>query len=179
MPGLVTPLTLLAHQDLPENPSKTGEFNLSGPLDVERHAPLSKLLLRWVHQRSELPLWDLDYHQLRLALNSAMVALDAKHMGITLQSLRHGGPSHDRFIRARSLLDIQARGSWRSFSSVLRYEKAALIRRQMQRLKPRSRMQVLKLAEQFQKDSTLLFEPLFVEPAHKKAFSTCLVGLAV
>ena len=39
--------------------------------------------------------------------------------------LRHGGASHDRATDERTLLEVQARGNWRCFESVRRYDKHA------------------------------------------------------
>ena len=43
---------------------------------------------------------------------------------VTAHLPRHGGPSEDFLRRARTLLDIQARGRWASFRGVQRCEKA-------------------------------------------------------
>ena len=36
---------------------------------------------------------------------------------------RHGGPSHDFFLKVRESVDVQARGRWASISSVARCKK--------------------------------------------------------
>ena len=53
----------------------------------------------------------------------------------TPHMLRHGGPSADVFLGARTLLQVQKRGRWNSMQSVKRYEKSAKLLR-MVRLLP-------------------------------------------
>ena len=55
----------------------------------------------------------------------------ARELGIpfkvTAHLARHGGPSEDYLRRARGLDDIQARGRWKSFKSVQRYQKSGRV----------------------------------------------------
>ena len=64
----------------------------------------------------------------------------AKAVGIpfkvTPHLARHGGPSEDFLRRARTLLEIQARGRWASFRSVQRYEKAGRLLAALRKLPP-------------------------------------------
>ena len=57
------------------------------------------------------------------------MAETANDLGVSfvLYQLRHSGPSSDRLQRKRDLLEIQKRGNWRIFASVVRYEKSAAI----------------------------------------------------
>ena len=52
-----------------------------------------------------------------------------ENLGLHTYSFRHGGPSHDRAIKFRSLGDIQKRGRWASPASVRRYEKAGRVQK--------------------------------------------------
>ena len=56
------------------------------------------------------------------------------HLRVTPHTMRHGGPSHDAWVRVRDLKEIQARGHWESFNSVRRYEKHAKLLRVLQRV---------------------------------------------
>ena len=50
--------------------------------------------------------------------------------------LRHSGPSWDRLKEGRTLKEIQKRGHWGSFSSVTRYERAAVVMAEYEKLDP-------------------------------------------
>ena len=67
-------------------------------------------------------------------MREAAGALGCARLVPTPHGLRHGGASHDRAHGTRTLLEIQARGKWRSFSSVVRYEKHARISQQFEAL---------------------------------------------
>ena len=49
----------------------------------------------------------------------------------TTHTLRHGGPSHDVWVGARDLHQVQKHGHWAAFASVSRYEKHARLLRQI------------------------------------------------
>ena len=82
-------------------------------------------------------------------------------MGASLHSLRHGGASHDRLCNARSLLDVQLRGAWRSHSSLRRYEKFGLVAKELGKLAPSSVRAANRAAEKLLRNYEQLFEPLF------------------
>ena len=113
-------------------PGKTGIFDLSVPLDLERQRWISALLLRWTEGRAAgEALWNFDLAQLTRALHRATEALGLGPLSPCPYMLRHGGASHDRLVEARSLLEVQQRGAWLSFASVRRYEKHGLIGQQL------------------------------------------------
>lgn len=68
------------------------------------------------------------------AFRKATQALDLQDLHVTPHTMRHTGPSHDRFCKAISLEEIGKRGHWKSLSSVRRYEKHACLLRQLNRL---------------------------------------------
>ena len=99
---------------------RRGEFDGSIPLDsfyMKSWAPPLCEQLKKGHPES--PLWDFDY-----SLFSSMFYRACKTLGLTM-TRRHSGPSIDRALNKRSLLEVQKRGRWKSFKSVSRYEKSA------------------------------------------------------
>ena len=75
---------------------------------------------------------DLVHFEKLFAKASAACFFDDLRM--TPHSLRHGGPSMDRFGNWRDLREIQKRGRWAASQSVRRYEKAGTLLRQMNKL---------------------------------------------
>jgi hypothetical protein len=67
--------------------------------------------------------------------HAAVVAgvLDVPHHP---HAARHGGASTDALTGARTLAQIQQRGTWRCFRSVIRYEKHGTLQRQVAKLTP-------------------------------------------
>lgn len=112
-------------------PSKTAEFDETVSFDLPDldfiPRETSRLMKVRFRNRAE-PLFSATGSQLR----SVMEAIASKH---GLQQigpphpyrLRHGGASHDFARQRRSLVEIQRRGRWKSFSSVRRYEKGGRI----------------------------------------------------
>eukprot|EP00972_Heterocapsa_arctica_P066050 9743828-Heterocapsa_arctica.AAC.1 len=61
----------------------------------------------------------------------------ARHLGLVplrpcLYKCLHGGAFSDRFVVARSLLEVQQHGGWKSFQSVHWYEKHGRVGMEMQ-----------------------------------------------
>ena len=81
------------------------------------------------------PLFGLTVLQLRDVWAAALRALGIPNRFVLYQ-LRHGGPSHDRLRRQRSLPEIKERGRWASDKSVRRYEAHALVQQQEASLPP-------------------------------------------
>ena len=160
--GKSTDITVMACSSSRLLATKTGEQDLSLALDLERHRPLAKLLCRWAGLRSRNSrLWDLTYPQLRLVFKQAAVAVGAQKLGASLHSLRHGGASHDRLSNARSLLDVQLRGAWRSTSSLQRYEKFGLVAKELGKLEANTLQAANQATEMLLLNSERVFEPLF------------------
>ena len=112
-------------------PSKTAEFDETVSFDLPDldfiPRETSRLMKVRFRDRAE-PLFSATGSQLR----SVMEAIASKH-GLQQRGpphpyrLRHGGASHDFARQRRSLVEIQRRGRWKSFSSVRRYEKGGRI----------------------------------------------------
>ena len=140
--------------------TKTGEqVYVSLPLDLARQRPLALLLCRWAGlRRRDTQLWDLTYPQLRDAFQQAAVAVGVEELGASLLSLRPGGAIHDRGCNARSLLNVQLRGGWRSSSTLQRLEECSLLAKKV------PAVQAANLAaETLLHSSERFFEPLFGE----------------
>ena len=63
-----------------------------------------------------------------------------------LYQLRHGGPSHDRRSRTRSLAEVKQRGRWASDTSVRRYEAHARLQQEEASLTVAQRRRAIKAA---------------------------------
>ena len=93
---------------------------------------LNALRLRARRQGSRL--FHVDLPQLRALLHRHSHDLDLSQLNMTPHCLRHGGPSTDRLLNARSLQDVQRRGRWLAMDSVRRYEKHGRLLRQLNRM---------------------------------------------
>ena len=119
--------TLLLHPREHNAASKTGIFDESLILcDVPLYAKLAPLLGRLVHGRQpDDPLVQMPRQKVLQLVQRAAKVVGAGQLSPVLHSLRHGGPSTDLAMRARSLEEAQKRGRWRTFRSVARYERGA------------------------------------------------------
>ena len=141
--GVAAYLTMVIHPLELEQPGKTNEYDHSIALDLERQQWLVAPLLHLCRGRPPTaPIWHFDLRDLQRAVQEAFVHLEVKHLGYTVYGLRHGGASHDRSMRTRSLLEVQARGAWRAPTSVRRYEKHGRLGLELAKLPPH----VLRLA---------------------------------
>ena len=151
-------VTLLLHAQELEIPSKTGEWDVSVALELARQAYLEPMLRALVARRGRTELlWSFDYAQLHLAFMTAAKFLGAEELHPTLYGLRHGGASHDFAVGDRPLLAIQQRGAWRSFRSVMRYQKAGRLSLQLTRLGLQTRNQLSRMTAHFERDFTDAF----------------------
>lgn len=116
--------------------SKTGCFDVSVALGLPRQVWVGRALSRLARScPAGARLLEFDHH----SFGRSFAVADAAGVGpgplqACLYSLRHGGASHDRARQSRSVAAVQLRGGWRCFESVRRYEKHALIGRELQRL---------------------------------------------
>ena len=76
--------------------------------------------------------WDFDHHQLskEFKKHCAKLGLDK----VILHMTRHSGPAIDRALNLRSQEEVQKRGQWRTFRSVLRYEKSGRLAADFEKL---------------------------------------------
>lgn len=122
------------------NPSERGASSKMGLSDETivldgRETPWMGLLLRrHLESHKAQKLFPIEYRQLKDAWQKALVGLQLSSKHCVLYQLRHSGPSHDRMTKARSLGDIKKRGRWLSDSSVRRYEAAARLNQEFQKL---------------------------------------------
>ena len=107
-------------------PGKTGEFDTSVALDLPRHRVLEPALLAAKRFRQERQLLTtLDQQEFGRLFRLALSGLGLETLKLTPYCLRHGGASEDRASRSRTLGEVQKRGGWKSFRSLMQYEKHA------------------------------------------------------
>ena len=97
-------------------------------------------------QRHSKFLFNFTYVDLLAAVREAASALGAAALRVTPHCFRHGGASHDRAVRARTLPEIQRRGMWASPNSVRRYDKHGRIGLQWMQLAEQDRLLIEELA---------------------------------
>ncbi|CAE8717298.1 unnamed protein product, partial [Polarella glacialis] len=110
-------------------PTKTGHFDdsvLIGDIQHEWLGPMLEIIVRGKRPEDRIfpSLTLASYERL---FRDAMQKRFNNCIHATPHSVRHSGPSNDRFHKRRSLLQIQKRGRWASPKSVARYEKEALL----------------------------------------------------
>ena len=93
-------------------------------------------------------LFDMSLATLERLFREACSALELKKLRITPHSLRHGGPSTDRYRGHLNLLEIKRRGRWASEASVVRYERHAKLLRQLGKLSPKQQAAARKAARE-------------------------------
>lgn len=115
-------------------PSKTKFFDGVLQLTTGTRAAASRLLVWWVGEaliRGLHRICDRSYGEASRLFSAA-----ARTAGLgrrTLYELRHGGASHSAW-EGWSLLEVQKRGRWGAFDSVLRYQKTGLLQESWQQL---------------------------------------------
>ena len=151
-------VTILCNAEETENPSKTGEFDISLPLDLERQRTLAAALVALIQgaPQDEL-LWPISYQMLLREFKTSVEAIGAGCLRPCLHSLRHGGASTDRCLNARTLLEVQQRGAWRAFGSVRRYEKHGRLLSEMRKLPARVRRDLVLKREKLESGSDGFF----------------------
>ena len=177
--GILSSTTLVRHPEELQQPSKTGEYDSSIPLDLQRHHWLAKVLgltKRCLHP-SEL-VFPFTYRDLYLAVVHAGAELGAGVLSPTPHGLRHGGASHDRAVRCRLLSEVQRRGLWKSPSSVRRYDKHGRLGLQWAQLSTTAQARILGLAAESESAFVSYFEQHWLAPV-ENAGSLSRSSLAV
>ena len=101
--------------------SKTFEFDDSLMIDSE-WAQFLKPILSVMKEGDPLaPVFTFRYTRFVEELALACEQLQCPRM--VPYEMRHSGPSHDRMVKSRSLLEVQKRGRWKTTRSLVRYEK--------------------------------------------------------
>ena len=156
--GKAAVVTVVIRATMFGQPGKTGEHDLSVPLDLPRQAWVATLLLRWCRDLAPTqPLWNFDLGQLSRALKLAAVALQLAPLAPCPYQMRHGGASHDRLVEARPMLELQARGGWKSFASVRRYDKHGIVGMELMKLAAAVRTKILSEAASCAADCVAIF----------------------
>ena len=125
--------SLLVHRQ-GSRPSKTGEYDLSVVLDSYWLLFLTPVLELLQKESPGVPVWGFGYPTVLSTLRQACINLGLKP--VTPYQARHSGASTDRASNARTLLDIQKRGGWKTMKSVCRYEKGARLAQRASKLTP-------------------------------------------
>ena len=85
-------------------------------------------------------------------LRAARLACGYAKLKVTPHMCRHGGASTDRFEEVYTgLEEIQKRGQWKSFSSVLRYEKHGRLVKVLNQVSAAKRLDASKIAKKIAK----------------------------
>lgn len=84
-------------------------------------------------------LFDLSLSKLERLFRRCSLELGLKSLRPSPHSLRHGGPSADRYNETFSIAEVKRRGRWESDASVARYERHAKLLKQLSRLTAMSR----------------------------------------
>ena len=154
---------ILARPSVFVEQTKTGLQDVSILLDLDRQQPLARLLcMLSAAVTAKQRLWDFDYAELHKVLKSVVHELGLEPLHITLHTLRQGGPSHDRVVGARTLVEVQQRGQWKQMASCTRYDKHALLSKQLERIPKERRPTIYSLASRFDTDFETSFDGLFV-----------------
>lgn len=132
--------TLLLHPLDRGASSKVGAFDSSLSLDLARHSPLASILGDLLRSLGpEEPLVPQTYTEAAKAFSAACTASGTSVHRAVLYSLRHAGPSNDVNDGVRALPGVKARGRWMADASVIRYEKNALVAREIAKLSAATR----------------------------------------
>ena len=103
---------------------------------------------------SQASLFQLTYRELAADFRDATAACGVECLASTFYCLRHGGASHDRLARARTLEEVRQRGAWRAHSSVTPYDKHARLGLQIARLGRACLCRLESMAAEFEKGFT-------------------------
>ena len=159
--GLTRFTTLLSSDATLGQTAKNAEVNHSVPLDLHCQKPLAETLERLAALKNPLQrMWCTSYQQLANAFQQACKNLKIKPGQYCLHCLRHGGASEDRAAGHRSLTSVMGRGNWKALTSVRRYDKSALLARELNLWTPVQRQALASRSEKFVTDSKTIFAKL-------------------
>ena len=113
--------------------NKTGLADLSLLLDAPYASFLGPVVAQLAARRKGRMLIESTYVNMKVQFERAQETLQLPQKFVLYQ-IRHGGPSHDRAHRVRSMLEIKNRGQWSSDASVKRYEGHARLQQVESRL---------------------------------------------
>jgi len=76
------------------------------------------------------PLFKVQYPNMKKSFEKAQEKCGLKNVKYVMYQARHGGPSHDRRHKLRSLVEVKQRGRWVGDSSLRRYEAHARVQQE-------------------------------------------------
>ena len=132
--------------------SKVGLTDETILLDSKVVPSLGQMLARLRLGHPHMPLFRIDYKQLKKAWEEQLQAEGLQPRSMVLYQLRHSGPSHDRLHNHRPLLEVKRRGRWAADSSIRRYEAHAKIQQEFQRLSIQTQARALASMESLEKE---------------------------
>lgn len=109
-------------------PTKSGQFDEAIALDDVEMPWLGDLMMRTSSHAQADSVWSFKMPELVEQFETLAVRLGLSFVSPCLYLLRHGGASHDTYLRKRSIEQTQRRGRWLVASSMRRYEKHGRVR---------------------------------------------------
>jgi len=124
------PFAINLHPSVKGLASKVNVSDESILLDSPQALYLGDLLESLKQGDCEASLFRKDYNVMKKDFETAQTAVGFKQVRYVMYQARHGGPSHDRRLRHRSLQEVQQRGRWMTTGSLHRYEAHARLQQE-------------------------------------------------
>ena len=112
-------------------PTKTGQVDNTVLVGELARPWMIRIVAALARVECKSYLFPLTLGEYEGAFRRCAARLSLQGLEPTPHTLRHGGPSHDVWVGARDLHQVQKRGHWAAFASVSRYEKHARLLRQI------------------------------------------------
>jgi hypothetical protein len=110
--------------------SKVGVSDESLLLDMPALPWYGRMLSRLQTQGPRQPLLGIPYREVKRQFETAQLEIGFKRVSYVLYQARHGGPSHDRREKLRTMEEVKRRGRWESDRSLKRYEAHAKVQQE-------------------------------------------------
>jgi hypothetical protein len=130
---LGSPFALNLHPEKRSEVSKVGLSDETMLLDSPDYTDLGAMLAALLTGVPSRRLFGVELLQLTAMFATYRDACGLRDLGVVLYMLRHGGPSHDRRKKYRTVAEIKSRGRWASDSSLRRYEAHARVAQEFRR----------------------------------------------
>ena len=135
--ALGTQWSLVLNKSEDMEQSKTGMQDESMVLDNKEIPWLGMMLKMIATKQTSSRLFNIDYHELRESWKKALKSANLPDGYMVIYQLRHSGASWDRSKGYRSQLEVKHQGRWASDTSMLRYEKHAMVMQRFTSLSPK------------------------------------------
>jgi len=124
------PFAINLHPSVKGLASKVNVSDESILLDSPQAPYLGDLFESLKQGKCDASLFRKDYNVMKKDFEIAQKAVGFKQVRYVMYQARHGGPSHDRRLRQRSLQEVQQRGRWMTNASLHRYEAHARLQQE-------------------------------------------------